>query len=98
MFAFIHDKSPTPGLADLIARQHKSGGRLIAYRRMWAFVLVVVYQDRIELVPLDQNRHLAGWRHAVFTLLLGSWSFLSVIALPIVLLQIFRGGVESLLI
>jgi hypothetical protein len=78
----------------LIARQREHGGRLILYEPLWAAIIVVGSQDRIEWVPIGKSRHLAGWRHSLLTCLLGIWSFPSVIAVPMALFANFLGGID----
>ena len=90
----FEDGSPTPGLDLLIEAQRAHGGRLILYRRIWAALLVTAGQNRIEWVPPGQSRHLAGWRHSLFTCVAGIWSFTSLIAVPVILFSNFRGGID----
>ena len=90
----FEDKSPTLGLALLVEGQRAHGGRLILYRRIWAALVVTSGQNRIEWVRPGESRHLAGWRHSMFTCVAGIWSFTSVIAVPMVLFSNFRGGID----
>lgn len=94
MHVHIESESPTPDLDKKIESQRRHGGRLIAYQRCWAAILVSVSQVRIEWVPPYANRCFAGWRHSVFTLLLGIWGVSLLFTVPMVLLQNFRGGVD----
>lgn len=90
----IHDKNPIPHLEENIAKQKREGGRLILYRRVWSALFVTVSQDRIEHVPFDHSRILAGWRHMLFTLLLGIWSLGGIFAVPMLLIMNLRGGID----
>jgi hypothetical protein len=90
----FHQDSPTPGLDELIERQRQNGGRLIQYRRAWAAIAVVATQDRIEWVPFGRSRDWAGWRHSLYTTVLGIWSLMSIFAVPMILFSNFRGGID----
>lgn len=90
----VHDDKPIPHLAERIARQKQEGGRLVLYRRAWSALVVTVSQDRIELVPVHASRVIAGWRHSLFTVLLGIWSPMGIISVPMLLILNFRGGVD----
>lgn len=90
----FHQDSPTPGLDDLIVQQKAHGGRLIQYRRAWAAIAVLATQDRIEWVPAYRSRVWAGWRHSLFTCVLGVWSLMSIFAVPMILFSNFRGGID----
>ncbi len=90
----IHDAKPIPHLAERIAAQKRYGGRLVLYRRAWSALVVTVTQDRIEHVPFDNSRVLAGWRHILFTLLFGIWSPIGLVAMPLFLIINLRGGLD----
>ena len=89
-----HDKSPTPGLDELIEKQKTNGGRLIQYRRAWAAIAVISTQDRVEWLAPGGNRYFGGWRHSLFTCILGLWSILSIFAVPMILFSNFSGGID----
>ena len=90
----IHDDKPIPHLAERIAMQKQTGGRLILYRRAWAAVVVTITQDRIEHVSFNQSRVLAGWRHDLFTIFFGIWSPVGLISVPLLLILNLRGGLD----
>lgn len=94
MHVHIESESPTPDLDKKIESQRSHGGRLIAYQRCWAVILVSVSQVRIEWVPPYGNRYLAGWRHSVFTVFLGIWGLSLLFTVPMILLQNFQGGID----
>jgi len=90
----FHHQSPTPRLAELIERQKAHGGHLIQYRRAWAAIAVLATQERIEWVPFGESRYLAGWKHSLFTCLLGPWSLMSIFAVPMLVFSNFQGGLD----
>lgn len=88
------DKRPIPHLAERVAKQKSDGGRLILYRRAWSAVAITILQDRIEHVSIYDNRVLAGWRHNLFTILLGIWSPLGLLVVLQLLSLNLRGGID----
>ena len=51
-------------------------------------------QDRIEHVPYDRSRTVAGWRHVLFTLFFGIWSPMGLLLAPLLLILNLRGGAD----
>jgi len=90
----FHDDKPIPNLAELTAKQRREGGRLILYRRAWSALVMTVTQDRVEHVPFGASRALAGWRHTLFTILLGVWSPSGLVSMPLLLILNLRGGMD----
>jgi hypothetical protein len=90
----IHDSKPIPHLAEIIAKQKVSGGRVVLYRRAWSVLVVTVTQDRVEHVPFGASRLSAGWRHNLFTVLLGIWSPAGLVSAPLLLILNLRGGMD----
>jgi hypothetical protein len=90
----FHDSKPIPRLAETIAKQKKLGGRLVLYRRAWSALVVTMTQDRIEHVPFDRSRMVAGWRHDLFTLAFGIWSPAGLVSMPLLLILNLRGGMD----
>ena len=90
----IHDTKPIPHLVERIELQKRLGGRLVLYRRAWSALVVTVTQDRVEHVPMGDSRLVAGWRHDLFTLLLGIWSPAGLVSMPLLLILNLRGGMD----
>jgi hypothetical protein len=90
----IDDDSPTPNLDELIENQRLNEGRLVAYRRLKALLIVTIGETRIEWVPPGASRRLAGWRHSLFTCVARLWSVSSILAVPMIVITNFNGGVD----
>ncbi len=90
----FHDSKPIPHLAESVAKQKQLGGRLILYRRAWSAMVVTFAQDRIEHVPFDGSRVLAGWKHDLFTLAFGMWSPAGPVVVLLLLTINLRGGMD----
>jgi len=90
----IRDTKPIPHLAERIELQKREGGRPVLYRRAWSALVVTVTQNHIEHVPVGNSRALAGWRHDLFTLLIGIWSPAGLVSMQLLLILNLRGGID----
>lgn len=81
-------------LPDKIERQKEHGGRLVSYQWAWSLVFFTVLHTRIIHVPHGRSRILAGCRHNLALLLLGIWNPFFWLAMPVLLVRNFQGGID----